>query len=75
MAALDAARALAKSVSAMAPIAVREAKQLIDLSTQVRLEAGLAAELRGSEKVFDTDDMIEGVSAFFEKRPPEFEGR
>jgi enoyl-CoA hydratase/carnithine racemase len=38
------------------------------------LDEGLAVELDASERIFDTDDMIEGATAFLEKRPPRFRG-
>ena len=40
---------------------MREAKRLIDLATETDLEAGLAAELEASERIFATDDLLEGA--------------
>ena len=54
---------------------MREAKRLIDLPSDADLDAGLAAELDASDRIFATDDMLEGASAFFEKRDPEYHGR
>jgi len=54
---------------------VREAKLLIDQALNVDLDAGLAAELDASERIFNSEDMLEGASAFFGKRPPEYNGR
>jgi enoyl-CoA hydratase len=70
-----AAGALAEEIAERGPLAVREAKQLIDLALDLDLGAGLAAELDASERVFATEDMLEGARAFFEKRPPAFRGR
>jgi enoyl-CoA hydratase/carnithine racemase len=70
-----AADALATEIAERGPLAVREAKRLIDLATELDLDAGLAAELDASERIFDTEDMLEGARAFFEKRPPTYRGR
>jgi enoyl-CoA hydratase/carnithine racemase len=39
------------------------------------LGRGLEAETEASNRVFDSDDMVEGARAFLEKRPPQFHGR
>jgi enoyl-CoA hydratase/carnithine racemase len=70
-----AADALADEIAARGPLAVREAKWLIDGALDLDLDAGLAAELDASERVFASEDMLEGASAFFEKRDPEYRGR
>lgn len=72
--AMTAARELAATIAERGPFAVREAKRLIDAAIETELDAGLAAELDASERVFSSNDMIEGATAFFEKRPPEFTG-
>jgi enoyl-CoA hydratase/carnithine racemase len=69
------ADAIAEEIAARGPLAVREAKHLIDLSLDVDLEAGLAAELEASQRIFATDDLVEGATAFFEKRQPLYRGR
>ncbi len=73
--ALAAADEIAAEIAARGPVAVREAKRLIDLATDADLATGLAAELDASDRVFATDDMLEGAEAFFEKRDPEYHGR
>jgi enoyl-CoA hydratase len=70
-----AADAVAAEIAARGPLAVREAKRLIDLATEVDLDAGLAAEVDASERIFATDDMLEGAAAFFGKRDPDYHGR
>lgn len=69
------ADAVAEEIAARGPLAVREAKRLLDLSTEVELDAGLAAELEASERIFATEDLVEGATAFFEKREPMYRGR
>ena len=73
--AVERAREIGADIAARGPLAVREAKRLIDASTELDIEAGLAAELEASVRVFATDDLLEGASAFFAKRDPEYRGR
>ena len=70
-----AAEAVAEEIAARGPLAVREAKRLIDAAMDLDLDAGLAAELDSSERIFASEDMLEGASAFFGKRDPEYRGR
>ena len=73
--ALAAADEIAEEIAARGPVAVREAKRLIDLATDADVATGLAAELDASDRVFATEDMVEGATAFFAKREPEYRGR
>jgi enoyl-CoA hydratase/carnithine racemase len=66
---------VAEEIAARGPLAVREAKRLIDAAMDRDLDAGLAAELDASERVFASEDMLEGASAFLGKRDPDYRGR
>jgi enoyl-CoA hydratase len=68
------AASIAATIAERGPLAVREAKRLIDFAATPDIDAGLAAELDASERIFSSQDMLEGARAFFEKRPPEFGG-
>jgi enoyl-CoA hydratase len=72
--ALETAMAMAETIASRGPLAVREAKRALDLAGDLPLDAGLAAELDASERIFATQDMLEGAQAFFEKRAPRFTG-
>ncbi len=72
--AVEVARDMAETIAARGPFAVREAKRTIDLAGDTALDDGLAKELDASERIFSSDDMLEGARAFFEKRPPRFTG-
>lgn len=72
--AFDAATEIANEIAQRGPLAVREVKRLIDLSDELDLDAGLAAEIDASERVFSSADMLEGAHAFLEKRPPSYKG-
>ncbi|HEV7604751.1 MAG TPA: enoyl-CoA hydratase-related protein [Candidatus Limnocylindrales bacterium] len=73
--ALARAMAIGEEIALRGPLAVREAKRLLDLASEVELDAGLAAELDASERVFASEDMVEGATAFFDKRDPNYHGR
>jgi enoyl-CoA hydratase/carnithine racemase len=72
---MTAARELAAEIANKAPVAIRVAKSLIDSSLETNLEVGLAHEREGFAVVASTEDLQEGVSAFFEKRKPKFKGK
>jgi enoyl-CoA hydratase len=69
------AMAIGEEIAARGPLAVREAKRLIDLATESDIDTGLAAELDASDRIFASEDMLEGATAFFEKRDPDYRGR
>ncbi len=69
------AEEIGEEIATRGPLAVREAKRLIDASTEGDLDAGLAAELEASVRIFATDDLLEGATSFFEKREPHYRGR
>ncbi len=73
--AVRAARELAADIAALGPVAVREAKRLLDDAGARSLDEGLADELEASVRVFATDDLLEGATAFLEKRAPTYHGR
>ena len=66
---------IATEIATRGPLAVREAKRLIDAAWDTGLAAGLEAELDATERIFASDDMLEGARAFFGKRDPDYKGR
>ena len=72
--ALDETMQMAETIAERGPLAVREAKQALDLAGDMSLDEGMARELDASERIFASRDMLEGAQAFFEKRPPRFTG-
>ncbi len=55
--------------------AIRAAKQAIDDGLDVDLATGLTIERREFSALFATDDRLEGMAAFADKRPAHFRGR
>ena len=72
---LEEALDLAQVVARRPPLAVRLAKQAVLASFETGLGAGLDQERRLFELAMATEDRVEGMTAFLEKRRPEFRGR
>jgi enoyl-CoA hydratase/carnithine racemase len=72
---LEKAVELAEVVSRRPPIAVALGKQAVLAAEETSLGAGLAHERRLYELAMATEDRVEGMTAFLEKRRPEFRGR
>ena len=72
---MDTALAMAARIAANAPLSLRFIKQAIDRGLQVGIEAGLEYERYAAAIVVSSEDRMEGMRAFIEKRKPEFKGR
>jgi enoyl-CoA hydratase/carnithine racemase len=72
---LQRAMELAQRIARRPPIAVRLAKQAVLAADETGLAGGLEHERRLYEIAMATEDRIEGMDAFLEKRPPDFKGR
>ncbi len=72
---LDEARALAARVAAMPPHALRQAKNLMRQGRSTTYDAALEMAANAQALMHVTSDHMEGVSAFLEKRTPDFKGR
>lgn len=71
----ETARELARSIAANGPVAVRAAKAAIDQGAELPMGPGLEVEARCYERVLPTQDRLEALAAFAEKRKPRFSGR
>lgn len=71
---LDVARELLAAIVSKAPVAVSMALQAVR-ATDLPLPQGLQTEAALFGQVCSTEDFHEGVSAFLNKRPPDFQGR
>ena len=71
----DAAQDLAEALAAGAPIPQMLAKRTIDRSFELSFEEALEQEGQGQVICFATEDIVEGVASFLEKREPRFKGR
>jgi enoyl-CoA hydratase/carnithine racemase len=71
---LEEAMELAQSIAERPPIAARLAKQAVLAADETAMSAGLENERRLYELAMATEDRVEGMRAFLEKRDPEFKG-
>lgn len=71
----DDAEQLAKAICENAPIAVGLAKHAIDEGSHLDLDAALLVEKEKYSHTLTTEDRVEGLKAFAEKRPPVYRGR
>ena len=69
------ALALAAEIAKRAPLALRLAKESVNAAFEMSLTDGLAYERRLFYLLFSSDDQKEGMTAFLEKRDPNFKGR
>lgn len=69
------ALALAAEIAKRAPLALRLAKESVNAAFEMSLTDGLAHERRLFYLLFSSDDQKEGMTAFLEKRDPNFKGR
>lgn len=67
--------ALAKTIAANGPVAVQITKQLIDAAMPANEDSGVVLESIAGSLASCTADAREGVSAFRQRRPPQFNGR
>lgn len=72
---LEAALEDAAEWATKATLAIAEAKKALAAGRGVPLEEALAIEQEGFQASFATDDAVEGVNAFIDKREADFKGR
>ena len=66
---------LAERIAEKAPIALQLCKEAVKFASRSNLDEGLRREVDLFAICFSTEDKAEGVSAFLEKRKPDFKGR
>lgn len=72
---LEEARAVARAIAEKGPIAQRLAKESVNRAYESTLETGLDYERKALYLAFASEDAREGLTAFTEKRKPDFKGR
>jgi enoyl-CoA hydratase/carnithine racemase len=72
---LDECRAMAAQICEAGPIAVQQAKYAINRGLETDLSTGLAIESNAYWICIPTEDRLEGLAAFREKRKPVYKGK
>jgi enoyl-CoA hydratase len=72
---LDEALALAGTIAANAPLAVRYSKSVMKLAAELPESEGWKINAEAAGVVFSSADAMEGPVAFAEKRPPKWQGK
>jgi enoyl-CoA hydratase/carnithine racemase len=72
---MEVSLAIAEQIAENAPLAVAAAKHAVDRGLDLEMDAALALELEQYETVLRSEDRLEGLRAFAEKRRPVWKGR
>lgn len=66
---------LAKKIARRPPLAVQQIKEVVLAGQDLPLTSALKLERKALHLLFASEDKVEGMQAFLEKRKPEFNGR
>ena len=72
---LNRTTALARTIAEKSPLALQLIKEAVQASARTPLDEGLRLEVALFGVAFASEDKVDGVSAFLEKRPAKFTGR
>ena len=67
--------AIAQRIAENAPLSVRQAKHSIHRGLQMDIDSAMLFEIEAYQRMVRSEDRVEGVRAFNEKRKPVFKGR
>lgn len=71
----DRTRALAATIASKSPVALQLIKEAVRAAVRMPLDEGLRLETTLFGLAFSSEDKVEGVRAFLDKREPKFTGR
>ena len=72
---MEEAKKMATAICANAPIAVKLCKDAINRGMQVNIDEAIEIEAEDFGKCFDSEDQVEGMAAFLERRAKNFQNK
>ncbi|MEI9273493.1 enoyl-CoA hydratase-related protein, partial [Pseudomonas aeruginosa] len=66
---------LAMEIARLPPLALAQIKEVVLAGADLPLDSALALERKAFQLLFDSQDQKEGMQAFLEKRPPNYQGK
>ena len=72
---MDRTMEIARKIAAKGPLALKLAKMAMNMGMETGLSLGLGYERLARTLVHGSEDRVEGMNAFIEKRKPQFKGR
>jgi len=66
---------VAETLAGYSPVAMRELKSVLNASLELDFASAREVEIDAYGRTFDSEDRVEGTTAFVEKRKPRFTGR
>lgn len=72
---MDTAKKFARRISRKSPLAIREAKNAVNMSMNTDIKTGSRMEQLAWSMLFSSEDQKEGMNAFLENRKAEFKGK
>jgi enoyl-CoA hydratase len=72
---MDEVSAMARKIASCSPLSIRGCKRAVDEGIELPIGRALEFELELYDKVANSQDAEEGLSAFLEKRKPVFTGK
>ncbi|HCF5160952.1 TPA: enoyl-CoA hydratase [Pseudomonas aeruginosa] len=66
---------LAMEIARLPPLALTQIKEVVLAGADLPLDSALALERKAFQLLFDSQDQKEGMQAFLEKRPPNYQGK
>ncbi|WP_416896556.1 MAG: enoyl-CoA hydratase/isomerase family protein [Minwuia sp.] len=66
---------VAATLAGYSPVAIRELKSVLNASLELDFATAREVEIDAYGRAFESEDRVEGTTAFVEKRKPDFKGR